>query len=188
MPTKKKACTNAHAGCCEPEETPKPVILPNLTIQQCADLALKIHRGEVFTDWDCANAAEIIQSFPILRMMHQKDAENLCKQAGLFYEDFARRGPLGINGRPMFFSLRAVNKESAEKVRIMLKDIMLSEKQTMSKLTKEFKLPKGRTLAEVASKSTEKTLRTKKKVTPAFFENDRGQIKAKKKAPKRKTA
>lgn len=97
------------------------VVLPSgisgLEAQKLADLVLAIADGRAYTDRHVPEGMRLEQVFMPLAMGALSGmARTQLDDIGMVYEYVEKAGPLAVNGQPMFFSLRLLNKADTERV------------------------------------------------------------------------
>jgi hypothetical protein len=78
------------------------------------EIALGIHEDRIFTNRHCRDIQEVLMCFPILSMMELCDRKWIANNPpGLVWEFYHAASPTGVNGLPMFFSVRFLSPEDA---------------------------------------------------------------------------
>ena len=81
------------------------------------EIALGILEGRIFCDRQIDNKDLVPQVFMILALMDENTAEQLKEQnICLIYEYMNKAGPVGVNGMPVFMSMRCLNREDTEQM------------------------------------------------------------------------
>ena len=109
--------------------------MPRGSAKPCDELkeiAVGIHRGEIFISAQLLDKDQLLQCFTLLNLLDDKQLEDLAKaQPLVLYEYMSHRGPCDLNGHPVFFSFRWLNEEEWAVVReilIRLQDLCLDSK------------------------------------------------------------
>ena len=115
------------------EENPEQRLIPFAPDTSDDDLytiAKDIFDGKIFTDRHLGpNNAHMFQSvFMITVFMDQADIEDLKSQdIGMFYEYYAKAGPMAVNALPIFFSCSILHSADAERVWKMYEKMVQSQ-------------------------------------------------------------
>ena len=107
-----------------------------MTNKELKQLSIEVYEGRVFTDRHCKTPDEISSSFMILALagldvLKERQREDLEKGDGLIYEYVDKAMPMGVNGRPIFMSMRVLDKKDT--------DTMFEYYEKYKKLQDEFK-------------------------------------------------
>jgi hypothetical protein len=95
----------------------KPQEYQKLTRKQRITLAEDIYNGDVFTDRHCRDSDEVKSVFMVLFFMDAAMRERLrLNPPGMVYEYNDKAGPMAVNGKPNFFSMRMLSLEEATRV------------------------------------------------------------------------
>ena len=98
--------------------------MPRGSAKPCDELkeiAVGIHRGEIFISAQLLAKEELPQCFTLLNSLDDRQLEDLAKaQPLVLYEYMSHRGPRDLNGHPVFFSFRWLNEEEWDVVREIL--------------------------------------------------------------------
>lgn len=99
--------------------------MPPLSEQELKELALDIDRGMVFGSW-VLTPDEIRSSFMPLMFV---DPSDIPSNGAYIYEYLSEAGPVSINGRPIFFSMKILPTENVSKLREMLQQLENQRRQ-----------------------------------------------------------
>jgi hypothetical protein len=76
---------------------------------ELVQIAKDMHAGRIFTDRHCRRPEDVSSVFMVLTLMGKKSIDRLVKRignSGMLYEYLSEAAPTGVNGMPMFFSMR----------------------------------------------------------------------------------
>jgi hypothetical protein len=80
-------------------------------------IAKDLFTDKIFSDRHLSSEYEITNSFPILLLMRKKDVEKMNKSGVDFiYEYYDKAMPMGVNGKPIFFSCHTLTKPETKKM------------------------------------------------------------------------
>jgi len=101
----------------KPEGSAEPKGYVPKTDAVLKEIALGILEGHIFCDRQIVNKDDTPMVFMILALMDDATAKQLKHQnICLLYEYINKSGPMGVNGMPVFMSMRCLNKEDTEKM------------------------------------------------------------------------
>lgn len=103
-------------------------------IPELKEIARRIHRNEIFTDRHCYSLDEVRMCFPIFGMMDDKTAKrcaDILGKRGLIYEEYNKALPRGVNGLPMFMSVKLLTSLDHKIVHDYIVDFHKAEKAVM---------------------------------------------------------
>ena len=89
------------------------------TDQELKQLAMGILAGTVFTDRHVPKQDQKLVSsifMPLIFMDEKSHKDFTEQQPGLLYEDLNKAGPRGVNGYPIFSSMRFLTQEETERL------------------------------------------------------------------------
>jgi hypothetical protein len=124
------------------------------TLDELKVIAKQLHRNEIFTDRHCRSQQEIESCWPVLAMMDEDTRKSVLgtyvqqptlrqkvwakltskeigPRYGLLYEDFGQRMPLGVNGLPMFFSVKILSPDERLTVEKFFDKLIKSEEKAL---------------------------------------------------------
>lgn len=88
-----------------------------MTDDEIKKLAEDMYKGLIFTDRHMSNREDIQMVFMPLALMDKELIEELRKNPpGMVYEYLDKAGPMGINGMPMFLSLKMASIDDTKKI------------------------------------------------------------------------
>jgi hypothetical protein len=88
-----------------------------MTDDEIKKFAEDIYKGLIFTDRNLRKEEDISMVFLPLVFMEKEHIEKLNENPpGMIYEYMKEAGSVGINGYPMFLSLRMVSVEDAKRI------------------------------------------------------------------------
>jgi len=93
------------------------MIFGEKTDDELKQLAIDLVEGKVYTDRHVPNDMIGIVFSPIALGAFSDTTDEELDQIGLVYEYLSEAGKNSINGLPIFFSFRVLNKEQTEKLR-----------------------------------------------------------------------
>lgn len=87
------------------------------TESELKSIAVDIYDGKIFTDRHCHSEHEIKMCFMVVGLgglseMSNEELDNI----GMLYEYMGEAGPMGVNGKPIFMSVRILSKPDTEKM------------------------------------------------------------------------
>ncbi len=104
--------------------------LPEMTDKELRALALDAVEGRLYGTWMCANSDEMRASFPILGLVDQEWFEGMkARNVVHFYEKMDKAAPIGVNGKPMFFSAHALTQSNFERLASLINMLLEQRRQ-----------------------------------------------------------
>lgn len=89
----------------------------NLTEPEILQIAEDIYKGQIFTDRHLRDKSLFQNVFMVLALADQKTINSIkAAKPGMFYEYLSKAGPMGINGMPIFSSMRMANEDDTKKI------------------------------------------------------------------------
>lgn len=87
------------------------------TEQEIKDIALGIHKGEIYTDRHIRSSQELAMVFMPLMFFKDEEHEKILNgDIGMVYEYMNKAGGRSINGHPSFMSMCTLTKAESEQV------------------------------------------------------------------------
>ena len=87
------------------------------TDEELKQIALDLHHGRIFSDRHCSTLEDVKSSFMVLAFMEQEHLKKMEEdQVDFIYEYLSEAGPMSVNGRPCFFSMRLLTKPESQKM------------------------------------------------------------------------
>lgn len=86
----------------------------NMTEKQINQVALDLFNGKIFTDRHLTEHDDVAMVF--MPLVFGGLDEETRKEIGLIYQNMDQAGPMSVNGKPTFFSMRFANKEDTKKI------------------------------------------------------------------------
>jgi len=111
-----------------------------LSKEELYQLAQDITDNKVFCFLTCNSKItprEYFQCFMILNLMSREALLEFKKEAYFIYEYYTESAPRSMNGNPIFFSIRYLNKPETEILKIYLIKIEKSKNKTKEEILKE---------------------------------------------------
>ncbi len=104
--------------------------LPDMSDRELRALALDAVEGRLYGTWMCANSDEMRASFPILGLVDQEWFEGMkARNVVHFYEKMDKAAPIGVNGKPMFFSAHALTQSNFERLASLINMLLEQRRQ-----------------------------------------------------------
>ena len=89
----------------------------NMSDKELRELAISLYKGEIFTDRHLRKNDNIGSTFVPLMLLDQETIDDWkTNPPGLIYEFMKKASPIGINGNPIFFSMRLLTVEDTKKL------------------------------------------------------------------------
>jgi hypothetical protein len=85
--------------------------------EELKKIALDLFNGDIFSDRQCQTPEDVKSSFMVLMFMDEEN-QRLWEEmeVDFIYEYMKEASPMGVNGRPMFMSCRALRKPETKKM------------------------------------------------------------------------
>ena len=87
-------------------------------------LAVDILDGRVFGTWSLDDFGEAARCFLVLSLLDEESRQNMVDDEIVHvYEYLDKDGPMAVNGNPQFFSANLLDRETAERLFPLVKEL-----------------------------------------------------------------
>jgi len=108
-------------------------VIESLPIEQLKQIAIDFYKGLIFSDRHCESADDIRSTFMTLMFITDPEQiKEIVENSGLIFEYISNAGPLAVNGRPVFMSMRLLNRKDTDLMFDMAKKLLESEQALLA--------------------------------------------------------
>ena len=112
--------------------------IPNRTDQDVRQLASDLLNGKLFTDRHLKSPEQVRMVFlPIALGAFNEWTEEEFEQIGMIYEHMHEAGPVAVNGKPSFFSVKLLNIHDTELLFKYYNELKTAQEQFLNGGTNE---------------------------------------------------